>query len=411
MNDVIFTICAKNYLAQALSLKKSTLKHNKNIDFYIFLSDTVDGESLPSGIILLDDSWVKDWILMAYKYDVVEFSTAVKPYAIRKLFQDGYQKVSYIDPDIFVTNKLDYVFDSLENYSAILTPHRCTMMRNGELLDEHAIILNGIFNLGFFAVKNDSVGNSIINWWVEKLTSQCYLDLADGLAVDQKWMEFIPAYFPKDVLISSNLGMNAAIWNIQERELSIGDDGEYIISNKLNPNEKYELLFWHFSGYSPINKDWLLKNNPQTAFDNYPCLAKLGTEYYNTLINNGFERYSKMRYGFNFYETGEVILPLHRRLYRHYEDTFSKKGNPFSSDSDIYKQLQRNHLLTKKGTIKQDPRRDMKSHKDPSSKKVVFMMLRLIESIVGINNYTKIIRAFRFLSVYENHYFLINGKI
>ena len=38
-NKCIFTICSKNYLAQALTLKESIKKHEPSVDFYIFLAD------------------------------------------------------------------------------------------------------------------------------------------------------------------------------------------------------------------------------------------------------------------------------------------------------------------------------------------------------------------------------------
>lgn len=406
--NCVFTICAKNYLAQALTLRESTLANNADLDFHIFLSDMPDKEHLPDGLTYLDDRWLKGWQDMAYKYDVVEFSTAIKPYVIKKLFNDGYEKVSYIDPDIYVTNSLTEIFNSLNRYSAILTPHRCTMMKEGELIDEHSIILNGIFNLGFFAVKNDNIGNSIIEWWCEKLRNHCYLDLWDGLAVDQKWMEFIPAYYPQETLISHHLGMNAAIWNIHERQLIIDDNNKYVIINRMNSEDKYELLFWHFSGYSPLKKTWLYKGNSMTSFDRFPGIEKLGLEYYNSLMRNGFEIYSKMKYSFNTYDNGKAITPIHRRLFRHYESVFSLKGNPFLSNNYIYKTMDRNKLFPKHFVAKQDPRRDSDSNKkNMSKKKYAHILLRILKSIIGIDKYMMLIKAFDKFGKVDSHYFLI----
>lgn len=409
-DNVIFTICAKNYLAQALTLKESVLRHNNDIDFFIFLADDADGETLPQDLVLLSEDWVDDWKTMAFKYDVVEFSTAIKPYAILKLFNDGYKKVSYIDPDIYVVNRLDYVFEKLDNYSAILTPHRCTMIKEGEFLDEHRILQNGIFNLGFFAVKNDKIGNSIVSWWKDKLRIWCYLDIWDGLAVDQKWMDFIPAYYPEAVLISSHLGMNAAIWNIQERQL-FKDSNIYKIRSKQNPELSYDLLFWHFSGYSPKMKNLLCKGNMNSDFEFIPELLELGGEYYETLMRNEFEKYSSMFYCYNKFDNGDIIQPIHRRLFRYYEADFSLKGDPFLSDGFVYKILKKNCLISKRKFVKQDPRRD----NDPSGRlattkmDVVIRCLRFVKLVVGIDNYSKIIKGFKKLGVIDNHYFLIKN--
>ena len=102
----------KNYLAQALSLKESTLRYN-DVDFFIYLSDDKDQESLPE-VVTLDESWIPHWKEMAFKYDLVEFSTSIKPFCITHLFDQGYEKIVYLDPDIYVFNSLDCIFDALD---------------------------------------------------------------------------------------------------------------------------------------------------------------------------------------------------------------------------------------------------------------------------------------------------------
>ena len=69
-----FTICAKNYLAQALTLRESFLKHNPSLNFFIFLADKIDGVEDVDGVVALDKSWIPDWVNMAFKYDVIEFN-------------------------------------------------------------------------------------------------------------------------------------------------------------------------------------------------------------------------------------------------------------------------------------------------------------------------------------------------
>ena len=106
--NCIFTICAKNYLAQALTLKESALKHN-NVDFFIILADSPTDDINDVNVITLNESWIPEWQSMAYKYNVIEFSTSVKPFVFQKLFNEGYDNVIYLDPDTYVTDKLDYL--------------------------------------------------------------------------------------------------------------------------------------------------------------------------------------------------------------------------------------------------------------------------------------------------------------
>lgn len=74
----------------------------------------------------------------------------------------------------------------------------------------------------------------------EKLQDQCYDDRDDGTFVDQKWMNFIPAFFPDDVCISHNEGLNVAIWNLHERELVI-EGGKYYV--KVSEDRKMNYQF------------------------------------------------------------------------------------------------------------------------------------------------------------------------
>lgn len=403
--NIAFTICAKNYLAQAITLKESALFHNQELDFCIFLSDTPDGLDSNIDIRVVDETIVPDIEKLAFKYDVVEYSTAVKPYVIKKLFNEGYEKVMYIDPDIFVTNSLDYVIDNLDRKSVILTPHRCTTLTEDQLAPEKSILYNGIFNLGFLAIKNDVVGNELIDWWKEKLYSECYMEVSEALAVDQKWMEFAVSYYPENVLISHNMGLNVASWNIHERQLEIRN-GEYVIRSMKDPNKVDSLLFFHFSSFNPKIR-LLIKSNASTTFENYPNLETLADEYIGKLLINGYDSFSKMKYAYNFYDNGMPILAIHRRLYRAHENELVDKGNPFKADGYYFGLLKKSKLLVNKSQPQGDPRgRDNKATSQSLKDKAAKVFYALFY-IMGIERYTKLMKGFRVFSKFENNAFLL----
>ena len=67
---------------------------------------------------------IPDFRQMAFKYDVLELSCAVKPYCFQYLFREyGYDRVIYFDPDVFVYSSLDAVFSLLDDALLVLTPH------------------------------------------------------------------------------------------------------------------------------------------------------------------------------------------------------------------------------------------------------------------------------------------------
>lgn len=399
---VIFTICAKNYLAQAYALKESSLKHNPSVDFKIFLSDKSDS-NLNNDIIEIGDEWIPDWRHMAIKYDVVEFSTSIKPFCIRKFFNEGYAKVMYIDPDIYFFDSVEYVWDHLDNYSVVLTPHRCYPIQGAtNSIDEASVSNFGIYNLGFIGLKNDEVGNKIAEWWCEKLSSQCYNSKSEGLFVDQKWMDFIPAFYPSNVLITHHLGLNAAEWNLQERDFYFDGD-KPMVRNKYNPEETFPLVFFHFSSYSPLTPS-LIDKRGRTTTSEIPNITPLFEEYYECEMRNDYEKYSKFQYAFNTFENNQAITSLHRRLYRIYEKKYEMDKNPFSEKSLFYQDLAKQQLLV--GVTKWSER------VDDSSKNIYLARLNrimlLIKKIVGIKNYMKIIKLCKYYQAEEKHGFLLN---
>lgn len=324
-----FTICAKNYLAQALTLRESFLKHNPSLNFFIFLADKIDGVEDVDGVVALDKSWIPDWVNMAFKYDVIEFNTSIKPFCFGKLFKDGYEKVIYLDPDIYVTRPLDFIYECLNDKSIVLTPHYCDIEEHFDgAVSEETFNKVGIYNLGFCALKNDKVGQEFAKWWQNRLQYKCYSQSSEGLFVDQKWMDYIPGFFPDATCVSSHYGMNVAIWNLHERELFIDEKQGYMIRRKKTGDE-FPLLFFHFSGFDPFETTVINRRHPQFNVTTYPSFKPIIEEYRERVYANGYDRFSKMTYGFNHYFDGSVITPLQRRIFRVYLNDHKVEFNPF----------------------------------------------------------------------------------
>jgi len=386
--EAVFTICAKNYLAQALTLKSSLLKTNSEIDFFIFLSDLADVEGLPvSDLILLDDSWIKEWERMAFKYNVIEFSTSIKPFCFNKLFKEGYEKVIYLDPDIYVTDSLATIFNYLNEKSIVLTPHYCNIQTNFTgAVPEEELLFVGIYNLGFCAICKDKTGTKIIDWWMNRLFNKCYADKIDALHVDQKWMDFIPAFFPDETLITHHMGINPAIWNLHERELMINENGYYKIKN-LVTNEIFPLLFFHFSGFDPFNPTLVNRRHPSYNTTNFPSFIPLFNEYIENEYKNGYDFYSKLNYSFNAFEDGENVLAIHRRLFRVNESKILD-ANPFEQRSVFREVLKRNKLLTGIKSSKFSTYTNSDKSKKGLYEYAILKCMLFLKLIVGIRYYS-----------------------
>lgn len=410
MKNTIFTICAKNYLAQALTLKESCLRHNPEVDFYLFLADEADVENLPKDSLeLLDESWIPNWRQMAFKYNVIEFSTSIKPFCFNKLFKKGYDKVIYLDPDIYVTNSLQPIFDFLESKSIVLSPHYCNIEENytGSVPEEELLFV-GIYNLGFGAIKNNAIGNKIIRWWMNRLENKCYADKIDALHVDQRWMDFIPGFFPNDVYITQHPGINPAIWNLHERELIV-EAGNYYIKDLISTNI-FPLLFFHFSGFDPFREEVLNRRHPKYNTEIFPSYIPLIREYKEAEYKNGYKLYSKMQYSFNAFDDGENILPIHRRLYRIFDLEMEGSDNPFSVKNKFYHILKKNRLLSNRKTHSFISLTDEERKKKGRVEKLLVFCFKLLKRIIGIRFYGSFVLFLHQFTRFENQIFLIKDK-
>lgn len=407
-----FTICAKNYLAQALTLRESFLKHNPSLNFFIFLADKIDGVEDVDGVVALDKSWIPDWVNMAFKYDVIEFNTSIKPFCFGKLFKDGYEKVIYLDPDIYVTRPLDFIYECLNDKSIVLTPHYCDIEEHFDgAVSEETFNKVGIYNLGFCALKNNKVGQEIAKWWQNRLQYKCYSQSSEGLFVDQKWMDYIPGFFPDATCVSSHHGMNVAIWNLHERELFIDEKQGYMIRRKKTGDE-FPLLFFHFSGFDPFETTVINRRHPQFNVTTYPSFKPIIEEYRERVYANGYDRFSKMTYGFNHYFDGSVITPLQRRIFRVYLNDHKVEFNPFEINTPFYKILKNSRLLLKASTKQNGFASYTKEEKNKGKKlenKVVKPMLSLALRVLGAERYAMLIRLFTLAGDKEYHYFLFKS--
>ena len=55
------------------------------------------------------------WYEMAFKYDITEFCTSIKPKTLLYMLSKGFDKVIYFDPDIMFFSSVAPIFDALDN--------------------------------------------------------------------------------------------------------------------------------------------------------------------------------------------------------------------------------------------------------------------------------------------------------
>ena len=166
---------------------------------------------------------------LAMKYDILELNTNVKPSFMKYIFDNSdVDRLVYLDPDIYIYNRLDPVFDLLEGANVVLTPHITSPINDDKNPREQDFLLSGTYNLGFIAVIRSSESIRMLDWWERRCLEQGFDETRTGLFVDQKWMNLAPCLFEK-VEQCKDLGCNMAYWNLHERSLTY-EDSEYVVN-------------------------------------------------------------------------------------------------------------------------------------------------------------------------------------
>lgn len=294
MQKVAITICSINYLAQAKTLGDSLMKHNPDYTFLIGLVDRLDATQVekhllpPYNHIELHTIGIEDLDEMCARYNITELNTAVKPYFLDHVYQTypDAQLVHYFDPDIIIYQPLTEIETGLKSHSLFLTPHTLTAYPDDECTpNERGLLNTGLYNLGFLGTKRSETTQQFLQWWKDRLFDQCFIDLANGMFVDQLWVNFAPI-FHEDVYVSRHLGLNMAYWNLHERQIT--NDNEPYLINEISP-----LIFFHFSGYSPDNPKEISKYQDRYTFQEKGDIASIFDYYAQALIANGHKELKK----------------------------------------------------------------------------------------------------------------------
>ncbi|RAU82991.1 glycosyltransferase family protein [Pontibacter arcticus] len=412
--NAVFTIVAKNYLSLARTLGDSLKTLHPDLDFYIVIADANDGyisiENEKYKILEADKLGVPNLKDLAFKYNVTEYCTAIKPFVFSHLFGQGYNKLIYFDPDIYVFNKIDHIFEILDNNFIVLTPHFITPELNySGTVPEGGILFLGMFNLGFVAIKNSDEGRYIASWWEHRLIDKCYADKIDGFHTDQKWMDFIPVLFEKGVHISRNLGHNMAFWNIHERAV-VRINQTYNVTHKLDSKkEDNPLVFFHFAGFDPNNLTYVHKYHPAFTLEDFPDLKPLMNLYRNSVLANGFEETIKWPYTFAHFDNGKKINNFQRRLYRSLTEEGLKFTDPFSTSHDSFFNLLKKSDLITSGNTNIDRLNDRNIAGFDRKRKILNRMMKTLKLTLGFEKYVLLMKfAMRYVRP-ENQTFLIKG--
>lgn len=381
--NAVCTIVSKNYLAYAKVLAESALRWNTDISFHLLIVDRKDEEvEIPGvNIIWVEELGIPEFEKIAFKYNILELNTNVKPTLLLKLLE-VHEKAIYLDPDILVCSPLDEIYAELQNAGVVLTPHVLTLNAADAPDNEINFLNSGAFNLGFVGVSRAPQGISFLKWWEERCLHAAYDELENGLFVDQKWINLIHCGFDS-VKVLRHFGMNVAYWNYHERQLTIQDGAVYI-------NGEFPLVFFHFSGLTG-NNEVLSKYKPGLRIKETDVVHGMLVQYKAALAEKGHAALSKLPYSFGKFSNGNAIQSFTRRIYAATGDQFS--SDPFDAHGDFYHFAQNKKLIGKAAGA--TAAIDSKNYKDKKEFKILVALFKVAFTVLGVNRYDMLMKFLR----------------
>lgn len=309
----ICTIIAKNYVAAARVLAESFHAHNPGGTCSVLVIDALDGHIDPAAepfeVVTIPQLEIEHFERMAALYSVLELATAVKPWLLRHLLNsNGSGRVVYFDPDIQVFDSLQEVDELLREHQLVLNPHLTEPMPRDSLRpSETDILIAGAYNLGFVGLAAGPATEEMLDWWSERLESDCVVAPERGLFVDQRWMDFAPGLVPS-LHVLRDPGYNVAYWNLPTRTVRREGEG-YTVNGR-------PLRFFHFSGYDPEHPQELSRHQNRVRLSREPLLREICDAYREALFARGHAEASRWPYTYDRLPGGFALDDTARAVYR-----------------------------------------------------------------------------------------------
>lgn len=336
-NTLYFTICSANYLAYARTLAASLRESDPAADFVVFLADRCPIAVIAGipdlRIIPVDKLGVTTLVDMAFRYDIVEFNTALKPIC----FQHAFEKLRadyavYLDPDIFILRQLRHVSEAFaDGAECVLIPHITAPLESGKNPDTLSILRVGVYNLGFAAFANKPAARSFIAWWRQQLQTNCHIDVDRGVFVDQRYCDLAPSFIGATAILR-HPGYNVAYWNLPHRQVQR-------VGNSYSVNDE-PLYFFHFSGIDIRNPHRFSRYQDTYSRDNIGDLQPLYDAYIVRLVANdavGGGSLAALPYAFAKLNNGRPIVDPYRWAYQCYRTELPQPLDPFALDDGFFK--------------------------------------------------------------------------
>ena len=249
---------------------------------------------------------------MAASYDVMELSTAVKPWLLRHLLdRPGVDSVAYLDPDIQVFASLEEICPAGPGARRRPDPalHRAAPQRRPQAERRGHPRSPAPTTSASSPSAPGETAHALLDWWSERLEKDCVNEPERGRFVDQRWIDLAPGLWPGiDVL--RDTAFNIAYWNLPTRSLEDDGDGGYRVDGE-------PLRFFHFSGFDPRTPDDAEQAPEPDRRRRRPRPDQdLRANTRSSCSSHGFEQANGWPYGWGTMPNGVRLDRAARRVFR-----------------------------------------------------------------------------------------------
>ncbi|MGE3335311.1 MAG: hypothetical protein AB7I36_16825 [Rhodospirillaceae bacterium] len=324
----VFTIAAANYLPKVRVLFQSLRRIHPDWRLHLALADEPNNPLAPHHVAAdevhsLNELAIPNWRPWAFGHTLIELATAMKPFMLRRLLRRPRCKsVIYLDPDIVVFSPLREIETTLEENNIALTPHLSVAETTieGVIANELCTSQHGIYNLGFIGVAAGPQGRAFGDWWADRLYHFCREDIPSGIYTDQRWIDFVPAFFDRVAVLRSSR-FNVAPWNLAARRLAGTPPSRMTVDGQ-------PLGFYHFSQVDNGANDTVIAD--QNAAADLTAWYRAETAAAKTAIPYD------PSWALGCFENGEPISREQRLVYRLRKDLQQSFPDPYAKGRHSY---------------------------------------------------------------------------